>query len=109
RASPLRSGQHHLRSDTLPRRHALLRGELPPESAAVPSLSSLYPDLADAADNAVMFARLGRDLPGWVRHPIGDDEVIARVRRSVETRETRLLRSVERLVCGHPRRPPRAL
>ena len=52
-----------------------------------------------------MLARLGRDLPQFVRHPVGDEEALRRVSYNLEHRAERLVASVESLVFKSPRSP----
>jgi len=61
--------------------------------------------LADRADEAVMLARLTRDLPGFLRSPLSIEEAIARVRRRLASREQHFLASVERTIFGYSRSP----
>ena len=56
-----------------------------------------------------MLARLTRDMPGFLRSPLGPDEAMARIRRRLADRERMFLASVERTIYRHPRSPYRAL
>lgn len=56
-----------------------------------------------------MLARLGRDLPQWLRQPITLAQARARVRHGLATRESRFLRLMDRTVYSHPQSPYRAL
>ena len=52
-----------------------------------------------------MLVRLARDLPGYLRSPIGRDEARKRFERGLATRAERLAAVVERAIYRHPRSP----
>jgi hypothetical protein len=58
---------------------------------------------------AVAMARLGRDLPGFLRTPLGIDEAGRTVRRRLDTREARFLDIARRAIFAHARSPYRSL
>ena len=78
---------------------------MPPRVSPASLISLAWERLEDAA----MAARLTRDLPRFVRHPLGQAEVMARLRERLATREQRLLDVVRRAIYGHPRSPYLAL
>src|SRR5262245_9963795 len=57
----------------------------------------------------MMAARLGRDLPRFLRRPLTLDAAGARVRRRLATREQQLLTLIDRAVYGFARSPYRRL
>jgi hypothetical protein len=73
------------------------------------SVARLEPRVREVAENAAMAARLGRDLPGYLRMPLTLDQARARVRWGLERREARFLAMATRAVYGHARSPYRRL
>ncbi len=62
-----------------------------------------------AAHDAIMLARLTRDLPAFLRAPISLADAETQVRRHLETRATRLLGVAERHIYAHAGSPYRVL
>lgn len=54
-------------------------------------------------------ARLARDLPSFLRHPLGPDEAARRIRHRLETRGQRFLALAQRAIFSEPRSPYRRL
>jgi phenylacetate-coenzyme A ligase PaaK-like adenylate-forming protein len=65
--------------------------------------------ILEQAENVAMLARIARELPGRLRHPIDPDEARVRVQHALETREQAFLTTVERLIYDHRRSPYLAL
>lgn len=63
----------------------------------------------DAIHDLAMVTRLTRDLPKFVRRPLGPDEARRRLHRQIATREQRFLATVDRTVFRQPRSPYLAL
>jgi hypothetical protein len=68
-------------------------------------MPSQFDVITEAADTALMFARLARDLPGWLRDPVDLQGARGRVRNALERREANFLSSAERLIYRHRRSP----
>lgn len=60
---------------------------------------------AQTVAEAGQLARLTRDLPAFLRRPIGATEAAARTRARLADREALFLASAERAIYGHPRSP----
>jgi len=84
-----------LRGDgrSIVRRHPLAESEL-----VTPILTTAAGHARDAAEHLGMAARLGRDLPSFLRTPVSRDDARASLRRSLEQREQRFLHLVNRIV-----------
>jgi hypothetical protein len=59
--------------------------------------------------DVAMAARLARDAPSFLRRPLSADQVLARTRAQMATREARFLEMVDRTIFGTKRGPYRAL
>src|SRR5881396_1532753 len=62
-----------------------------------------------AVERAAMLARLARDLPPFLRHPLSAALAAEIVRQRLETRADRFLRLAERAIYAYPRSPYRRL
>lgn len=66
-------------------------------------------DAREAGEVAMMAARLGRDLPRFLRRPLTPEQAREGVRRRMATRERRFLALIDRAVYGVARSPYRRL
>src|SRR5438093_12224151 len=67
------------------------------------------PSIGIAVDRAGMLARLARDLPPFLRRPLGAAQAAQIIRRRLETRSERFLHLFERTVYPYPNSPYRRL
>src|SRR5687767_9846398 len=65
--------------------------------------------LGDAVADATMLARLTRDLPGWLRTPMSQEQALEQIHRRLNTRERSFMGVVRRASYGDPRSPYLAL
>ncbi len=72
-------------------------------------LRSLAHRARDTAEDAAMLARLGRDLPGYLRTPLTVERARQLVRSGLEHRERRFLNMADRAVYANRRSPYRRL
>lgn len=61
--------------------------------------------LAEAAGDLVALARFSRDLPGFLRRPLGPSEAGARVQQGLARREERFLASADRSIFANAASP----
>lgn len=73
--------------------------------AWVDRAASVGGTLRERVQDAAMLARLARDLPGFLRHPLSPEAAQAGIRRRLEQREERLLFVLERAVFSRPASP----
>ncbi len=82
---------------------------MPIPHLSLPNLRHLATRVTNTYGDVQAAARLGRDLPAYLRHPTPRAEAECRIRYLLATREQRFLRLVQRAIYARPDSPYRAL